>query len=77
MKTQADASVFAATLNGDQTITQELPAGRKAWVQVADGSVRVNGVDLKKGDGLAIDGSGTLTFDQGLNAEFLFFDLAP
>lgn len=33
MKTQADASVFAATLNGDQTITQELPAGRKAWVQ--------------------------------------------
>ena len=77
MKTQADASVFAATLNGDQTITQELPAGRKAWVQVADGSVRVNGVDLKKGDGLAIDGSGTLTFDQGLNAELLFFDLAP
>lgn len=77
MKTQADASVFAATLNGDQTITQELPAGRKAWVQVADGSVRVNGVDLKKGDGLAIDGLGTLTFDQGLNAEFLFFDLAP
>ena len=77
MKTQADASVYAAALKGDQVIEQELSAGRKAWVQVADGSVRVNGVALNKGDGLAIDGSGTLTFDQGQGADFLFFDLAP
>lgn len=77
MKTQADASVYAATLNGDQTITQELPMGRKAWVQVADGAVHVNGVGLNKGDGLAIDGSGELTFHDGEDAEFLFFDLAP
>jgi len=77
MKTQADASVYAATLSGDQTITQELPAGRKAWVQVANGSLRVNDTTLDKGDGLAIDGAGTLTFDQGQDAEFLFFDLAP
>lgn len=77
MKTQADASVYAATLNGDQKITQEISAGRKAWVQVADGSVHVNGVALNRGDGLAIDGSGTLTFDQGRDAEFLLFDLAP
>lgn len=77
MKTQADASVFAATLNGDQTITQALSAGRRAWVQVANGSVRVNDVRLDKGDGLAIDGSGTVTFDQGQDVEFLFFDLAP
>lgn len=77
MKTQADASVYAATLNVAQVITQDLPAGRKGWVQVADGSVRVNDVVLNKGDGLAIDGSGTLIFDQGQDAEFLFFDLAP
>jgi redox-sensitive bicupin YhaK (pirin superfamily) len=77
MKTQADASVYAAKLNTDQTITHALSAGRKAWVQVADGSVRVNDVILNKGDGLAIDGSGTLTFDQGQAAEFLFFELAP
>lgn len=75
--TQADASVYAATLEGNQAITQELSEGRKGWVQVADGSVRVNEVVLNKGDGLAIDGSGVLTFDQGQDAEFLFFDLAP
>ncbi|MFT7369923.1 MAG: redox-sensitive bicupin YhaK (pirin superfamily) [Alteromonas macleodii] len=77
MTTQADASVYAATLKDNQTITHDLPAGRKCWVQVADGSVHVNDVVLSKGDGLAIDGSGTLTFAQGQDAEFLFFDLAP
>lgn len=77
LTTQADASVFAANLNADQTISHVLPAGRKSWVQVADGSVRVNNEVLNKGDGLAIEGSGTLIFDQGQDAEFLFFDLAP
>ena len=77
MATQADASVYAATLDGDQTISTELRSGRKGWVQVADGSLKVNGIALSKGDGLAIDGNGALTFDQGKAAEILFFDLAP
>ena len=77
MTTQADASVYAATLREGQVITHDLPAGRKGWVQVADGTVRVNNVEMSKGDGLAIEGSGTLIFDQGQDAEFLFFDLAP
>ena len=46
-------------------------------VQVADGSVHVNNKGLNKGDGLAIEGSGTLIFEEGQDAEFLFFDLAP
>ena len=77
MKTQADASVYAAKLNSGQAISQTLQAGRKAWVQVAGGSLRVNEITLSKGDGLAINGSGKLIFDHGQNAEFLFFDLAP
>jgi redox-sensitive bicupin YhaK (pirin superfamily) len=77
MKTQADASVYAAELNAGQAISQNLQAGRKGWVQVAGGSVRVNEITLNKGDGLAIVGSGTLIFDRGQDAEFLFLDLAP
>ncbi|WP_425038691.1 pirin family protein [Primorskyibacter sp. S187A] len=76
MTTQADASVYAATLTGAQSIETALAAGRKGWVQVADGALSVNGVRLSKGDGLAIEGSGTLTFSDGKDAEFLFFDLA-
>ncbi|NRB17311.1 MAG: pirin family protein [Rhodobacteraceae bacterium] len=76
MATQADARVYAATLEGDQEISTDLKPGRKGWVQVADGSLKVNGIALSKGDGLAIDGSGSLIFDQGSAAEILFFDLA-
>ena len=76
MTTQADASVYAATLEGGQKISIELKAGRKGWVQVANGSLNVNGIALTKGDGLAIEGSGSLIFDQGSAAEILFFDLS-
>lgn len=77
MRTLADASVHAATLTGAQSISAGLAPGRKGWVQVARGRLQVNGVGLSKGDGLAIEGGGSLTFDQGQDAEFLFFDLAP
>jgi redox-sensitive bicupin YhaK (pirin superfamily) len=76
MTTQADASVYATTLEGGQVISTDLKAGRKGWVQVADGSLNVNGIALSKGDGLAIEGGGSLIFDQGRAAEILFFDLA-
>ena len=76
LTTQADASVYAATLEGGQVISADLKAGRKGWVQVADGSLNVNGIALSKGDGLAVEGSGSLIFDQGRAAEILFFDLA-
>lgn len=76
MTTRADASVYAATLDGNQLVKTELEAGRKGWVQVADGSLQVNGIALSKGDGLAIEGNGGLIFDNGSNAEILFFDLA-
>jgi len=76
MTTQADASVYAATIDDDQEVTFTLNSPRKGWVQVADGSMSVNGKTLSKGDGLAIDGEGLLTFSNGNKAEFLFFDLA-
>ncbi|MEI4235431.1 pirin family protein [Roseovarius sp. D22-M7] len=76
MTTQADASIYAATLEGGQEISTDLKAGRKGWVQVVNGSLNVNGIVLTKGDGLAIEGSGSLIFDQGRAAEILFFDLS-
>lgn len=76
MTTQADASVYAAMLDGDQTVKSSLDAGRKGWIQVADGSLSVNGISLNKGDGLAIEGHGELVLDKGQNAEVLVFDLA-
>ncbi|WP_229714499.1 pirin family protein [Aquisalinus luteolus] len=74
MAIRSNADIYAATLNGDQSITFDLAPNHKGWVQVARGSLTVNGQDLRRGDGLAIEKSGTLTFEKGDDAEIVFFD---
>jgi redox-sensitive bicupin YhaK (pirin superfamily) len=75
MKTLADAYVYAAKLDAEQIIETDLKDDRRYWIQVANGSLMVNGEPLSKGDGLAVEGNGNLIFSQGQQAEFLFFDL--
>lgn len=75
MHIRADTDIYAATLTGDQTIDVDLSAGHHGWVQVARGSLSVNGVELHRGDGLAIEDHGRVTFSAGRDAEIIFFDL--
>ncbi len=75
-----DARVFAGRVGPDESITHVLTAGRGAWIQVATGSVELNGVVLREGDGASMDAS--TTTDESLSirglepAEILLFDLA-
>ena len=71
-----DMSLYAGLLDGAESATYELAAGRHAWVQVARGEISVGGERLKAGDALAIDAAGTITLDGGKGAEVLVFDLA-
>ena len=75
IQTLAGASVYAATLDGADSISHDLGATPKAWVQVARGSVHLNGELLNKGDGVAIEGGGPITIDRGENAEVLLFEI--
>lgn len=77
MKISADADIYAATLNGPQSISHDIPAGQKGWIQIARGSVHVNGLPLAKGDGLAIHEAGRLEITEGMDAEFILFNLEP
>ena len=54
----------------------DLRDGRRAWVQVARGTLSVNGTLLTEGDGLAVTEPGRLSFGEGSGAEILLFDLA-
>ncbi|HEY8132434.1 MAG TPA: pirin family protein [Thermoanaerobaculia bacterium] len=74
LKIHQDAKLFAGTLTDGQPITYDLPAGRYAWLQVARGSVDVNGQTLHAGDGAAIEDERTITLS-GRDAEVLLFDL--
>jgi quercetin 2,3-dioxygenase len=58
-------------------VTHSLGAGRGAWVQVARGSISVNGQELKAGDGAQIEKEPALTITgTAPEAELLLFDLA-
>lgn len=70
-----DVALFAARLDQDQTVRHALAAGRKAWLQVARGDVLLNGLDLKEGDGAAIEAEDEVELIGVDGAEILLFDL--
>jgi len=71
-----DARVYATLLEAGQVFTHALPPNRHAWIQLARGTLRVNGLELKQGDGAAVRGESDLTIETHDQAELLLFDLA-
>jgi quercetin 2,3-dioxygenase len=71
-----DARVYAALLDAGQTIDHALNEDRYAWLQVARGSLRLNDVDVRAGDGAAVNNEGVLKISAGEAAELLLFDLS-
>lgn len=70
-----DTEISAAVLTPGYTLTRELASGRVGWLEVAQGSVRVNDQLLQEGDGLAVTGPGAITLTTETEAELLWFDL--
>lgn len=70
-----DAKLFAGIITPGKDLIHKVKAGRSAWVQVARGTVALNGQNLVHGDGAAISGEETLTLSSSDNAEVLVFDL--
>ena len=73
----ADASIRAGLFDGDEAAELPLPPGRRSYVHLARGTLRVNGQALAAGDALTLDGEPRLRIDRGRDAEVLVFDLAP
>lgn len=70
-----DARIYASILDGEQRLEHPLGQGRGAYVQVARGSLAVNGQTLEQGDALQISGEGAVVLSDGRDAEILLFDL--
>lgn len=70
-----DAQLYASLLGPRQEISYPLRAGRHAWLQIARGSVEVNGQLLRQGDGLAVSGEESLKVVSKAETELLLFDL--
>ena len=77
LKIHQDARLYTSILEEGESVEHTLANGRGAWLQVARGSVDVNGTTLKAGDGAAIENENALRITAGAAAtEFLLFDLA-
>ena len=75
VKIHQDAKIFASLLGDRQEVVHSLDNGRSAWIQVAAGSVRLNDVVLKQGDGAAVSQESDLRITAEGPAEVLLFDL--
>jgi len=71
-----DVALYAGLLDNGERATHMVAADRYAWVQVARGSVQIDGETLVAGDGLAAKGGGELELTGVDDAEVLLFDLA-
>jgi redox-sensitive bicupin YhaK (pirin superfamily) len=70
-----DAAIYATILDGDERVDHALLPGRQAYVQVARGSVTVNGCALEAGDAVEVGEEAVVTLSEARAAEVLLFDL--
>jgi len=70
-----DLSLYAGVLTVGEGVDHAFMGPRAGWVQVASGSVDVNGHQLEAGDGLALSKESALRIKAISQAEVLLFDL--
>jgi quercetin 2,3-dioxygenase len=78
LKINQDVRLYTSLLEPGKSVSFDVAKGRYGWIQVANGSLTVNGKELRKGDGAAIaeESKIEITSTGDAIAEFLLFDLA-
>ena len=72
-----DVNLYAAKLSEGESLDYKPSQGRALWLQVARGSIDLNGQTLTAGDGAAITEAESLTLaGQSDDGELLLFDMA-
>ena len=76
VKINQDARVYAGMPEVNQSVEHRQAEDRHAWIQVARGTLNLNGVELHQGDGAAVSNEPRLVIVAHDEAELLLFDLA-
>jgi redox-sensitive bicupin YhaK (pirin superfamily) len=72
-----DADLRGALLEEGMALDHAFRPGRLGWLQVARGSVQVEGHELDAGDGAAIRGAEGIRIEARARSEVLLFDMVP
>lgn len=70
-----DVNLFASILDAGQEVERAMDPARYGWIQVARGSISVNGEHAGQGDGVVVVAESSLKIEARENAEVLLFDL--
>ncbi len=76
VRVHQDVKLYAGILHKGDRICHRIHPNRHAWVQVARGSLSLNGLSLSLGDGAAISEQAEINIEVAQDAEILLFDLA-
>lgn len=76
LKINQQADIHASLLDAGQHLVFTPEAGRRQWLQLASGELVVNGEQLRRGDGLAIQDEHSISIEALDASEFLLFDMA-
>ena len=71
-----DVALYGGELEEGRKLHYTLESDRHIWIQMIEGSIDINGTELKTGDGAAIDEESLLAISALRHSEFLLFDLA-
>ncbi len=75
MTIHQDVSLYASVLEAGTELAHDLGQDRRAFVQIVEGDLKVNGRMLAAGDGARIEEHDRIGFSAITEAEFLLFDM--
>ena len=76
VKINQDARLYVSLLKPGEEVEHKFGKNRHGWLQVAKGSVELNGQKLEQGDGAAVSDEPEVTVKGAKDSEVLLFDLA-
>jgi redox-sensitive bicupin YhaK (pirin superfamily) len=71
-----DVAIYAGELSAGERASHEFAQGRRGWLHVTRGLVRLSGNELREGDGAKIEDESAIELETDHRAEILLFDLA-
>jgi redox-sensitive bicupin YhaK (pirin superfamily) len=71
-----DVAIYAGELSAGERASHEFAEGRRGWLHVTRGLVRLSGNELREGDGAKIEDESAIELETDHRAEILLFDLA-
>jgi redox-sensitive bicupin YhaK (pirin superfamily) len=67
--------LFVGKLKAGDKVSHTFKPDRHAWLHVAEGQIKLNGVVLNAGDGAAVSDESKLILESINASQFLLFDL--